>query len=138
MGGGPSRGTGPIHCEEVAELLGEHYYDEAWRVFERVSSYRTDDAGAYVVPFKETGRLIQAFAHDMLVRFGDDEKRLKSAAALFTRAAAQGFALRAAVQALAPLVGMVQVACTDRGNHEPPDGIADGRSDGRANAASLS
>ena len=41
-------------------------------------------------------------------------------------------ALRAAVQALAPLVGVVQAACADRGNHEPPDGIADGRSDGRA------
>lgn len=54
------------------------------------------------------------------------------AAALFTRATAQGFALRAAVQALAPLVGVVQAACADRGNHEPPDGIADGRSDGRA------
>ena len=87
MGGGPSRGTGPIHCEEVAELLGEHYYDEAWRVFEKVSSHRKDAHGQFIVPFHEAPQLARAFANDMLVRYGDDPQKLVRAASLFAELA---------------------------------------------------
>ena len=84
MGGGPSRGTGPIHCEEVAELLGEHYYDEAWRVFEKVSSHRKDAHGSFIVPFHEAPKLARAFANDMLVRYGaDPQKQVLSMPRLF-------------------------------------------------------
>ena len=75
MGGGPSRGTGPIHCEEVAELLGEHYYDEAWRVFEKVSSHRKDAHGQFIVGRSAKRKLARAFANDMLVRYGDDPQK---------------------------------------------------------------
>ena len=87
MGGGPSRGTGPIHCEEVAELLGEHYYDEAWRVFEKVSSHRKDAHGQFIVPFHEAPQLARAFANDMLVRYGDDPQKLVRTASLFAELA---------------------------------------------------
>ena len=87
MGGGPSRGTGPIHCEEVAELLGEHYYDEAWRVFEKVSSHRKDAHGQFIVPFHEAPKLARAFANDMLVRYGDDPQKLVRTASLFAELA---------------------------------------------------
>ena len=88
MGGGPSRGTGPIYCEEVAELLGEHYYDEAWRVFEKVAAYRKDAHGAFVVPFHEAPILARAFANDLMVRYGDDPNKLVRTASLFTELAA--------------------------------------------------
>ena len=60
-----TRGMRPVTAEEVAEQLGEHYYDEAWQIFEKVADGRTNADGAAAVPFEDAAKLIQAFANDM-------------------------------------------------------------------------